>query len=132
MVAVGTFIIALCFAFFCYLLRLRRQRTKTKGYRKVVLNKNKDNPLQETKNETCPVCLEDFKNKEVLAICPCCHVFHKKCLCKWLQHRPTCPMCMSQIPLNYHRHQTPARSSATSFTIPSSVGSPAGLFPSQV
>nr|CAB3265651.1 RING finger protein 24 [Phallusia mammillata] len=132
MVAVGTFILALSFAFCCYLARLRRHRAKDKGYKKVVLNKNKDNALQDTKNETCPVCLEDFKNKDVLAICACHHVFHKKCLSKWLDLRPTCPMCMSHIPVRYHGQPSHAGTSATSFTIPATMGTPAGLFPSQV
>uniref|UniRef100_H2YRR2 RING-type domain-containing protein n=1 Tax=Ciona savignyi TaxID=51511 RepID=H2YRR2_CIOSA len=133
MVAVGTFILALSFAFCCYLARLRKHRSRIKGYKKVILNKKKENPLEDTKNETCPVCLEDFKNKDVLAICPCHHVFHKKCLCKWLELRPTCPMCMSHISVHYHGHQTNQPGVAgTSFTIPATMGAPAGLFPSQV
>nr|XP_002129362.1 RING finger protein 24 [Ciona intestinalis] len=132
MVAVGTFILALSFAFCCYLARLRKHRSRIKGYKKVILNKKKENPLEDTKNETCPVCLEDFKKKEVLAICPCHHVFHKKCLCKWLELRPTCPMCMSHISVHYHSHASTGGGAGTSFTIPATMGAPAGLFPSQV
>jgi len=98
LVAVGAFVLALSFAFCCYLARCKQSQQKIGGYKKIVLNKKKDeNPLAETKNDSCPVCLEDFQNKEVLAICPCGHVFHKKCLKKWLVVRSTCPMCMAQV-----------------------------------
>jgi len=98
LVAVGAFVLALSFAFCCYLARCKHSQQKIGGYKKIVLNKKKDeNPLAETKNDSCPVCLEDFQNKEVLAICPCGHVFHKKCLKKWLVVRSTCPMCMAQV-----------------------------------
>lgn len=28
--------------------------------------------------QTCAVCLEDFKVKDKLGVCPCQHSFHKK------------------------------------------------------
>jgi len=131
MVAVGAFVLALGFAFCCYVARLRRLRSKTSGYKKVVLNiKQKENPLADTKNDSCPVCLDDFKNREVLAICDCSHVFHKKCLTKWLEHKPTCPMCMAIVSSHYrghhHHHHSLAsgRITATSFNIPGSLQPP--------
>ncbi|KAG5848366.1 hypothetical protein ANANG_G00097720 [Anguilla anguilla] len=39
------------------------------------------------------VCLEEFKQKDELGICPCKHAFHRKCLIKWLEVRKVCPLC---------------------------------------
>uniref|UniRef100_A0A8C0AR60 Ring finger protein 24 n=1 Tax=Buteo japonicus TaxID=224669 RepID=A0A8C0AR60_9AVES len=41
----------------------------------------------------CAVCLEEFKPKDELGICPCKHAFHRKCLIKWLEVRKVCPLC---------------------------------------
>ncbi|XP_046698996.1 RING finger protein 24 isoform X2 [Silurus meridionalis] len=41
----------------------------------------------------CAVCLEEFKQKDELGICPCKHAFHRKCLIKWLEVRKVCPLC---------------------------------------
>ncbi|CAH2299445.1 RING finger 24 isoform X1 [Pelobates cultripes] len=43
--------------------------------------------------EMCAVCLEEFKPKDELGICPCKHAFHRKCLIKWLEVRKVCPLC---------------------------------------
>ncbi|XP_052392350.1 RING finger protein 24-like [Carassius gibelio] len=44
-------------------------------------------------HEICAVCLEEFKQKDELGICPCKHAFHRKCLIKWLEVRKVCPLC---------------------------------------
>nr|2EP4_A Chain A, RING finger protein 24 [Homo sapiens] len=44
-------------------------------------------------HELCAVCLEDFKPRDELGICPCKHAFHRKCLIKWLEVRKVCPLC---------------------------------------
>ncbi|KAF7473558.1 Hypothetical predicted protein [Marmota monax] len=43
--------------------------------------------------QLCAVCLEDFKPRDELGICPCKHAFHRKCLIKWLEVRKVCPLC---------------------------------------
>ncbi|KAK3094660.1 hypothetical protein FSP39_004624, partial [Pinctada imbricata] len=47
--------------------------------------------------QTCPVCLEEFESNEYVAICPCNHCFHMKCLLEWLRHRNMCPMCKAPV-----------------------------------
>lgn len=47
--------------------------------------------------QTCAVCLEDFKVKDELGVLPCQHAFHRKCLVKWLEVRCVCPMCNKPI-----------------------------------
>jgi hypothetical protein len=44
-------------------------------------------PLQE--NDTCPICLEKYKKKELLKKLPCFHIFHRSCLKKI----KICPLC---------------------------------------
>uniref|UniRef100_A0A668ASJ8 Si:dkey-51a16.9 n=1 Tax=Myripristis murdjan TaxID=586833 RepID=A0A668ASJ8_9TELE len=47
--------------------------------------------------QTCAVCLEEFRSRDELGVCPCSHAFHKKCLLKWLEIRSVCPMCNKPI-----------------------------------
>ncbi|KAI8829208.1 hypothetical protein BJ741DRAFT_623808 [Chytriomyces cf. hyalinus JEL632] len=41
----------------------------------------------------CPVCLEDFKELEVLRELPCKHLFHRRCIDTWLSLSCFCPTC---------------------------------------
>ncbi|XP_045548843.1 RING finger protein 122 isoform X1 [Salmo salar] len=47
--------------------------------------------------QTCAVCLEDFRVKDELGVLPCQHAFHRRCLVKWLEVRCVCPMCNKHI-----------------------------------
>uniref|UniRef100_A0A4W5L395 Zgc:175214 n=1 Tax=Hucho hucho TaxID=62062 RepID=A0A4W5L395_9TELE len=47
--------------------------------------------------EILQICLEEFRTRDELAVCPCSHAFHKKCLLKWLEIRSVCPMCNKPI-----------------------------------
>ncbi|XP_033881254.1 RING finger protein 122-like isoform X2 [Acipenser ruthenus] len=92
---VGLFIFMLSLIFCCYLFRLRRQgRREQYGYNEVVL---KGAGKKLSLLGTCAVCLEEFKAKDELGVCPCSHAFHKKCLVKWLEIRSVCPMCNKPI-----------------------------------
>lgn len=46
---------------------------------------------------TCAVCLNEFeRSDEIRQLKNCCHIFHKNCLDKWLDHdQKTCPLCRS-------------------------------------
>ena len=62
----------------------------------------------------------------VIYIVPCC-----RCLTKWLEHKPTCPMCMAIVSSHYrghhhHHHHSLAtgRITATSFNMPGSLQPP--------
>lgn len=44
-------------------------------------------------NSGCPICLEDFRQLEVLAMLPCRHRFHTQCVGGWFQSGgDRCPM----------------------------------------
>ncbi|XP_021510813.1 RING finger protein 24 isoform X2 [Meriones unguiculatus] len=87
--AVFVFILSLLFC--CYLIRLRHQAHKEfYAYKQVIL---KEKVKELNLHELCAVCLEDFKPRDELGICPCKHAFHRKCLVKWLEVRKVCPLC---------------------------------------
>ena len=41
----------------------------------------------------CTICLENYNCKQIIAILDCNHVFHKKCIHKWLSNKNMCPIC---------------------------------------
>ncbi len=44
--------------------------------------------------ENCMICMEQYKIREFKRIIPNCqHIFHKKCIDKWLQMNASCPVC---------------------------------------
>ncbi|KAF7246529.1 hypothetical protein EYD10_07318 [Varanus komodoensis] len=47
--------------------------------------------------ETCVVCLEKYKPREVVRILTCRHVFHRRCIDRWLLKRGICPICNCAI-----------------------------------
>jgi len=56
-----------------------------------------------TKTEKCNICLKEFRFEEneedvKLSSMPCDHVFHYRCIVKWLQMSHTCPLCRYPMP----------------------------------
>ncbi|XP_059972831.1 E3 ubiquitin-protein ligase RNF149 isoform X2 [Mesoplodon densirostris] len=47
--------------------------------------------------ESCAVCIENFKGKDVIRILPCKHIFHRICIDPWLLDHRTCPMCKLDV-----------------------------------
>jgi hypothetical protein len=43
----------------------------------------------------CVVCQTDFELKQNIRALPCSHIFHTKCVDKWLKINRTCPICRS-------------------------------------
>ncbi|CAK7323602.1 unnamed protein product [Dovyalis caffra] len=46
---------------------------------------------------SCVVCLEDFSTSVELTKLPCAHVFHEKCIFRWLQNSKSCPLCRTDV-----------------------------------
>ncbi len=44
----------------------------------------------------CPICYEEV-TKGTSTTTRCKHVFHKACLERWMEEKPTCPMCRENI-----------------------------------
>ena len=45
------------------------------------------------KEDTCAICKQTFKGTDIIKEFCCKHIFHKKCLLKWLQTSNFCPLC---------------------------------------
>merc|ERR1712130_430147 len=55
-------------------------------------------------NESCAICLDDFKLDEELRLLPCKHAFHKNCVDPWLaKSSELCPMCKQSIFMNQEK-----------------------------
>ncbi|KAB2624580.1 hypothetical protein D8674_016240 [Pyrus ussuriensis x Pyrus communis] len=48
-------------------------------------------------SESCTVCMEQFKGGSTVVYMPCFHVFHGRCIVKWLRKSHYCPVCRFQV-----------------------------------
>jgi len=70
------------------------------------IEENDSFPVNEDDN--CTICLEPLEEYDYLKIFAikdgkeygCGHVFHKKCIRKWLEKASACPLCMCQLPVD--------------------------------
>ncbi|ONI07425.1 hypothetical protein PRUPE_5G119700 [Prunus persica] len=50
--------------------------------------------LPKPNDNSCPICLSEYKSKETLRTIPeCNHYFHANCVDEWLRMKATCPLC---------------------------------------
>ena len=47
--------------------------------------------------DDCPICLDEFKCRQHCRRFGCSHVFHKKCIDKWLTKNTQCPVCRACV-----------------------------------
>ena len=54
---------------------------------------------RDSEDETCSICLMEFEGEDVVSqLSKCGHVFHMKCIEKWLDcNNFTCPLCRSSF-----------------------------------
>ncbi|CAK9099182.1 Uncharacterized RING finger protein C57A7.09, partial [Durusdinium trenchii] len=53
---------------------------------------------EEFLGKECPICLTRYLQTDDVAALPCCHDFHKECICTWLSnYRKTCPLCCTEL-----------------------------------
>ena len=77
-------------------------KKKYRGYikdRKALQNTNTETiKLLPRSPSTCSICIDQFKENEVIRIMPCNHQFHKECVDPWiLNYRKECPLCRQLI-----------------------------------
>lgn len=48
-------------------------------------------------NSACAICLSSYCDGDVLTELPCCHVFHSRCIGRWLLRNQRCPLCMRAV-----------------------------------
>ncbi|XP_060064548.1 RING finger protein 24-like isoform X1 [Ylistrum balloti] len=94
LLGIGLLSLLLSLTFCCYMWRLRCKARQEQGYRRIKFKTGKKRKLP---NDTCPVCIEEFEQSEYVAICPCNHCFHMKCLLEWLRYQNACPMCKAPV-----------------------------------
>lgn len=69
----------------------KRRRAAASALAAVAFDKNAHDDV------ACVVCLEDFNDGETLRQLRCLHIFHRKCIAKWLEHDSRCPTCRRGI-----------------------------------
>uniref|UniRef100_A0A8C8SV49 Ring finger protein 148 n=1 Tax=Pelusios castaneus TaxID=367368 RepID=A0A8C8SV49_9SAUR len=95
------------FTFYCA-RRLRIARTEIQRCRQLTDVKKAIGQLElrilkesdkevDTAGESCVVCLEVYKPKDILRILRCSHLFHRKCIDPWLLKHSTCPVCKCDV-----------------------------------
>ncbi|KAK2977659.1 hypothetical protein RJ640_015656 [Escallonia rubra] len=45
----------------------------------------------------CSICHEDFVPRDMVNRLPCSHIFHTRCILRWLKRSNTCPLCRSKV-----------------------------------
>jgi len=48
-------------------------------------------------NQHCSICHDNYKLREYKRELDCSHVFHKRCIDKWLKNNLSCPICRQDI-----------------------------------
>ena len=44
-------------------------------------------------DEKCMICMEEFEVGDTIKRLRCKHLYHSKCISKWLKQKKTCPIC---------------------------------------
>lgn len=53
-------------------------------------------------SEICIICMEEFALLDDDIFCmPCSHMFHDKCIVRWLGEKLHCPLCRFQMPIEH-------------------------------
>ena len=47
--------------------------------------------------ESCAICLTEFEEGKGVELPDCGHIFHEKCIKKWLEQKNTCPLCTQPV-----------------------------------
>ena len=60
-------------------------------------NKLLDISKLQNENKKCVICIEEYKDEDLVTNLPCVHMFHTACLRKWIKYKKICPICRSHI-----------------------------------
>ena len=47
--------------------------------------------------ENCSICLELISDSNDIAVLPCKHKFHSKCILNWFSKNMSCPICRLRV-----------------------------------
>jgi hypothetical protein len=76
---------------------------------------------EQIQENNCIICMEDYKENDLLSKLSCHHIFHQHCLLEWLQRKNRCPLCSIEIPLAPMNVNGPSVSSTTGVPTTASV-----------
>jgi len=48
-------------------------------------------------NESCSFCIEEFENSDMVILLPCNHVYHPRVIRAWLNTSQNCPLCRKRV-----------------------------------
>ena len=82
-----------------------RQRNRNRNLTSIIKNiKNKLTRIRFRRslssygnNESCIICMKDFRNNQNVYNLPCHHLFHVHCLNKEIKYRQKCPICRNEL-----------------------------------
>ncbi|KAF6201457.1 hypothetical protein GE061_003848 [Apolygus lucorum] len=105
--------ISLAWMIFYYVQRyrdLQAKERKARGYSeadekalKAIPTKTikANDKLVKDETECCAICIDPYRQSEVVRTLVCNHEFHKECIDPWLLENRTCPMCKKDILRHY-------------------------------
>ena len=77
------------------------RRCKSKGINNFSLleeSKIEDEKLIKNENiKKCSICLDNYKIGDKILYLPCFHLYHSKCIKKWLKCSKKCPLCKEEV-----------------------------------
>lgn len=80
--------------------------TESKGLPKELMAmlptfKHKTTFFSKKKNhQECVICYMPYKNGHQLITLPCMHMYHSKCITRWLKQSKNCPFCTKEVTLS--------------------------------
>ncbi|CAD8181697.1 unnamed protein product [Paramecium octaurelia] len=67
---------------------------------------NMNNQIQcKDLQDNCAICLDPLSNQQPIKTTPCKHIFHAKCIEKWLQKNQFCPFCRFDLKIDNLKQQ---------------------------
>ena len=96
------FILSVCSVYgLCYLFHKIKSLSKNNNSLRENINIDSLNTLvvcEELPENNCSICLEEFKNQDILKKLNCNHIFHKDCLEPWINNNNlNCPLCRQAV-----------------------------------
>ena len=77
----------------------RTQRLPTERYTATLVSSGSGKGGLAATQEACAICVDDFRDGDMMRVLPCNHHFHIKCIDEWLiNHSDLCPLCKKQLP----------------------------------
>lgn len=66
-------------------------------YKQNYIEDDEETKEEESVNDICVICRMNFINGDEIRKLPCTHIYHRKCIDKWLMGKRSCPTCKHTI-----------------------------------